>query len=139
MTDGIRATRRTVLAMAGSLVVTGAAKAEIPFSLQGAHLPEPLQSIIRIMASAQHSATMIGRAYLQTKPHEGEQQALVRVLLVALSDVSSEGRDPSRLGAEIKRVFSRDFAKGQTVTLDGWVMSLTEARLCALRALAHPS
>jgi hypothetical protein len=32
-------------------------------------------------------------------------------------------------------LIQRDFAEGRTVLLDGWVLSVTEARQCALYSL----
>ena len=40
-----------------------------------------------------------------------------------------------RLTSAVARI-QDDFAMGATITIDGWVLALTEARLCALIALA---
>ena len=81
-------------------------------------------------ARGSDSAAHIGRAYLAK--HEDERD--VDVLRAHLGDlVSQSGGDglAERAGARIRE----DFATGRTVQVDGWLLSRTEARLCALAAL----
>ncbi|HVE79143.1 MAG TPA: hypothetical protein VNA89_09795 [Gemmatimonadaceae bacterium] len=74
----------------------------------------------------------IGARYREMVPSEGEPPALHAAL---------RGRRP-RLGgllaapriAPAKQV-RRDFAEGHTVDVDGWILSVTEARQCALYSL----
>jgi hypothetical protein len=77
------------------------------------------------------SARVIGRAYLRQAPEEADSARLVA--LIHPGDCSSLG------DAELRRaVIARqraDFGSGRTVLLDGWLLSRTEARLCALAAL----
>ena len=44
--------------------------------------------------------------------------------------------DDAELEVSIRRRVREDFAQGRVVRLDGWILSSTEARLCALTALA---
>ncbi len=48
-----------------------------------------------------------------------------------------EGADPARVDpiallAVLQRQVRRDFELGRTIEVDGWILSVTEARLCAL-------
>jgi hypothetical protein len=63
--------------------------------------------------------------------------ALLGCLTAEISSSEIDTHDRTGLCAEIKRRFAKDFADGRTVMLDGWVVSRTEARLCALLALAN--
>lgn len=80
-------------------------------------------------------ARRVGRAYLTDHPGEADERTLVR-LLVATSgwDRASEA-SPTRLGELARSALTRDFERGKTVAVDGWILSRTEARLCALVAL----
>jgi hypothetical protein len=76
----------------------------------------------------------IGRAYLRLEPGENEIQVL--------SDrIFSEIRWDLLLNGHVREVIARrvreDFREGRVVRLRGWVVSRTEARLCALVALAN--
>ncbi len=66
----------------------------------------------------------IGRAYLAEHPVEG------RALLSELRDSGVSPEDPTTAEALIRE----DFRRGRTVAVKGWVLSSTEAKLCALIA-----
>lgn len=68
-------------------------------------------------------ASQVGLAYLQTHPGDADHDRLL---------ASVAGESPATL---VKRQRD-DFNLGRTVTIRGWVLSQTEARLCALAALA---
>jgi len=66
----------------------------------------------------------------------------VREIGVQYRRLVPEENDPVRLraamlapGMSIARVVRRDFATGGTVLVNGWVLSVTEARQCALFSL----
>jgi hypothetical protein len=67
------------------------------------------------------AATMarIGQAYRAQTPDEAQKEKLIGLLRT--------GVDPGHIRAE--------YAAGNTVILKGWVLSLTEARQCALYSL----
>jgi hypothetical protein len=79
------------------------------------------------------SAAAVGREYLRAAPHDR-----VRARLVAELDTVIGSGSPS--DAEIRRRVSarirEDYAAGDTVRVRGWILSRTEARLCALAALS---
>lgn len=62
------------------------------------------------------SARAIGRRYLSAYPQEADLNLLVSRL--SLSDLGLQNQ--------------KDFAEGRTVVVDGWILGLTEARLCGL-------
>ncbi len=83
------------------------------------------------------SASVVGRAYLSVRPAEKDARRLVSLLtadrlpLAALLDA-----DAQTLRARVQAALSEDFAQGQTVDVQGWMLSVTESRLCALAALS---
>jgi hypothetical protein len=80
------------------------------------------------------SAVAVGEAYLRVARHEREPRCLVRLIEVRCGELVFEAR-----GEALRRCLARrirqDFAEGQVVEVQGWVLSATEARLCALAAL----
>jgi hypothetical protein len=77
------------------------------------------------------SARAIGRAYLRQAPEEADA---ARPL-----DLIHPGDCAALSTTELRRAVAArqraDFAAGRTVLLDGWVLSRTEARLCAFAAV----
>ena len=75
----------------------------------------------------------IGSRYRATVPGENTEAALRDAIIGSRrqsSSLSSIWRDPT------ERQIRDDFAAGRTVIVDGWVLSTTEARQCALFSLA---
>lgn len=85
------------------------------------------------------SARIIGHEYLRVAPAE----ATPEVLLTLLVDRLPAGHRTLRIASDRElREFlllaaRRDFGEGRTVEVGGWIISLTEARLCALTALSY--
>jgi hypothetical protein len=73
-----------------------------------------------------HGVVEVARAYLRMTPAEAEPETL-RTLLTAR--VESDG-------SQLAQVIRADFARPDTVAINGWIVSRTEARLAALRFLA---
>jgi hypothetical protein len=77
------------------------------------------------------SARAIGRAYLRQAPEEADAARLLALI--------HPGDCAALSASELRRAVAArqraDFAAGRTVLLDGWVLSRTEARLCALAAV----
>lgn len=74
------------------------------------------------------SAAVIGRAYLDRYEEEASPRVLERSIRESL------GKQSPDAGVLLQRI-RRDFDTGDTVRLDGWLLSRTEARLCALRVM----
>lgn len=78
------------------------------------------------------AARRLGRAYCEAVPAEASRAALERHLVRSLGT----GRmGTSGLRARLRARAREDFAAGRVVRLDGWRLSLCEARACALLAL----
>ena len=92
-----------------------------------------------ILAIVRHhaSASQIGRLALASWTEMPERPGLLAQIL---DDLQLDFKAAIRKGAnELGRIVSQriqmDFSLGRTVKLDGWLLSLTEVRLCALAAL----
>ena len=94
----------------------------------------------------QRSARVIGRTYLQRYPQEADIRVLLKKVVADASDASSNNPSDStdrlrragdgELMDVLQRRIRQDFVEEKVVKLQGWILSATEARLCALRALA---
>jgi hypothetical protein len=76
-------------------------------------------------------AAEIGQAVLRAGAVEADERALRRELGFGTAE-------PLALDRSFRDAIRRDFAAGETVHVEGWVLSRTEARLCALAALSLP-
>jgi hypothetical protein len=87
------------------------------------------------------SAREIGAIYRRACPAEADPPRLTRLLLSSLSldDRGLAGRSDASLRALLTARVRRDFAAGDTVDISGWILSRTEARLCALWSERPPS
>jgi hypothetical protein len=94
-----------------------------------------LASLIRQQASAR----VIGEAYLAATPTEADAGTLVEAIYAGLergaSDVARGAPNPEKLRRALLDRVRRDFEEGATVSLEGWIVSRTEARLCGLAKL----
>lgn len=90
----------------------------------------------RLRAATRHplSAAAVGKAYVARFPEEADQHVLTALILDALKIEAPEAaaRDERALAAAIAGRVRRDFAEGATAAIAGWILSRTEARLCAL-------
>jgi hypothetical protein len=68
----------------------------------------------------------IGTDYRATTQAEATEDALTQLL--------TTGGQTDQTAQLIKKI-NDDFATGHTVTLDGWIIAITEARQCALHSL----
>lgn len=73
-----------------------------------------------------HGVVEVAKAYLLLTPAESQADTL-RALLRARVEAD---------GSQLTQVIRADFARPDTVALNGWVVSRTEARLATLRYLA---
>lgn len=99
--------------------------------------PDPLAKHLTALFAHPASAAVVGRAYLRTAPMEADERRLVDLVCEGIPGgraVVAAG-DVGQLHNHIRQAQRRDFAQGRLARLDGWVLSQTEARLCALVAL----
>jgi hypothetical protein len=90
-----------------------------------------------LAASNISSARSIGRAYLSLDRSEADKDDLVRAVLdrMDLAPAVLNRSNTTTLQSLIDRAIRLDFCQYDTVQLDGWVLSRTEARLCAIASL----
>ena len=74
----------------------------------------------------------IGQLYQKKYPNENSEQQLVKLLSESTS--TENGTIAESIGLRIKE----DYKTGKIVTVDGWILSTTEARQCALFSLIQP-
>jgi hypothetical protein len=123
--------RALLLAAAGALSLPAqpVSAADAPSAI------ERLSALVQPRASA----ALIGRAYLARFPQEAEPSALTRHII---ADLASSEAALMRLGdRDLRARFAvrrrADFAEGRLAVIDGWLVSRTEARLCALAAVTR--
>jgi hypothetical protein len=83
------------------------------------------------------SAVAVGRAYLRRHPGDRDQKRVQHLLSAALGG-HPEALAPVVLRARVRDRIRQDFAESRIAIVDGWILSVTEARLCALVALLDP-
>jgi len=94
--------------------------------------PTNLGALLRKRAGAER----IGRRYLATLP-VGTDKARLLAMSPALEHASRAVRhQPEVAAALLRRGISDDFCRANTIIVDGWVLAATEARFCAVVALA---
>jgi hypothetical protein len=88
-------------------------------------------AIVTSLFTHYESAVNLGQRYLTLFPKEANYDWLIRT---TLPDEYNQ-HDSQILKQTLKMQRQKDFYEGNTVMLDGWILSRTEARLCALLAL----
>lgn len=139
MTIRFNKTRRDILRFSMALGCIGFgslsldAKAQ---SLENVSI-DPLAEKLCSVFSARESANVIGRQYLRDTSEEAD----VNVLVDSLCRHQPEAylkymtADSATLRQMIIKQQREDFGQGRTLRVDGWILSETEIRLCALSAL----
>jgi hypothetical protein len=119
--------RRRVLLLIGGL----AASAVIGPAAIGQFLvrvaPDDARAL-RDLVSRRESAAALGRTYLRLHHEEADADRLVSLIL-------ARGNGAHHLGTHVASRIKADFDAGRVVSLEGWLVSPTEARLYALCAL----
>ena len=121
--------RRLLLAILGLTASAAIGPRAIASVLERLGAADATTRALRSLILSRDSAVRLGRAYLVATPNEASASRLTSLIL---------GESAMRTGREAARVRSRiqgDFDAGRVVTVDGWIVSPTEARLCALCAL----
>jgi hypothetical protein len=130
MSKEFRATRRHALQLLAATGVSGTPGILAADPAGSRRCCDFLTSIMQ----HRRSAAVIGRSYLRTFPADASLNRL-------LAGLAADGLakvwlgSPMRLRAAVAHRIRSDFLHRRTVKIDGWVLSLTEARLCALCTL----
>jgi hypothetical protein len=107
--------------MAATLAATGWAK---PTWMRRAVVQELIGDLKGVRA--------IGARYLALAPEERDAARLARLLFAGIAEARRPFAGVDALRRAIGAHRERDFAAGDTVLVDGWILARTEARLCAL-------
>ena len=92
------------------------------------------------LASISDPATIdaLGKAYMDMAPGENTEKTLMDNLLL---DAGNNAIPTTTENFELKELLQQkvqsDFERGNTVIVSGWVLSVTEARQCALFSLTQ--
>jgi hypothetical protein len=84
------------------------------------------------------AARALGEEFLVAYPAEDERDALLRQLAGGRESAweALAAGDPAALREALREAHRADLAEGRVVLVRGWLLSQTEARLCALAARA---
>lgn len=74
----------------------------------------------------------IGVAYRSATPREDAEPELTRLLLTAPDGTSVPADDRAAIRRMLEQRVRDDFETGSIRVVDGWILSVTEARQCAL-------
>ena len=131
-------TRRQFIVAAAGAGVAALAVATRPWQALVAYSP-PGSAADRLagLLESRDSARAIGREYLKLTPTEADSATLVSLIARGLpGGTGALTRAPeNELRQMIAACVVGDFAGARTAEIDGWVLSATEARLCALVTL----
>jgi hypothetical protein len=138
MNDEPVLSRRAALKFAVAAAMTMVVHAHLPAlavlqQAQQALLPSRLAGLL----AHSESAKVIGSEYLRMYPQEADLNVLLDLLAaqLAVSDAGRFGIADEQLRERLDRMIRADFADDRIVKLRGWVLSATEARVCALAVL----
>lgn len=102
----------------------------------GRHAEDILWQHVQRILIHPESAAAIGRKYLQCTSCEADARLLTRLLVPERQLAALENDTGSaKFRHMIQRRIREDFRESRTVTLEGWVLSITEVRLCSLVAM----
>lgn len=81
------------------------------------------------------SAASVGVTYVEAFPLERDLNLLLRELMLRRPDFELATASQSEVDRVMREQHRLDLRERRTVRLQGWLLSLTEARLCALAHL----
>jgi len=76
-----------------------------------------------------------GAAYLKSIAEENDKHKLVQLL--AGNNNIANSKDENAIHQYLDKKIQQDFETGNTVTVKGWILAVTEARQCALFSLIN--
>jgi hypothetical protein len=95
---------------------------------------DELAGRLRTLFYDREAARRLGHLYIRQVPTEDDPRILARLAVASAEAPQVDGisLDRASLLQRLDAQVRDDFASGTTIALDGWVLSRTEARLCAL-------
>jgi hypothetical protein len=103
-------------------------------SVEGAQKPQAGTAAAGYFGGRTDAARAIGEAYVRQLGLDTSTESIRKASMGALKVIegaSSQQNAISALGLAVRR----DFQQGRSVQLEGWIVSRTEAELCALTLL----
>ncbi len=133
MKEGRGIERRTLLKGLGTTALSVAAPGLVA-ALAGCARDEALTEALSGFYADPASAQVVGRAFLRRFPEETDTDTLVQRLAGSQRRhwARLAASDSERLAEEVRARHRADFENERVVRIRGWVLSETEARLCAL-------
>jgi hypothetical protein len=81
---------------------------------------------------------LLGRTYLKMSPPRATRNELMITLYGRVIKTEAfQRQDLILLREQLENSIKADFALGRTIVLNGWVLSITEARQCALYSILN--
>ena len=123
--------RRTFIISSAALIISAPFASYLWFSedkLSMLKKPETLLSICN-----DEELFKIGRRYISLHPLENSKDILMDKLLTSTNNIKKSNLE-STLNYMLKRI-ENDFKNKEYINIEGWVISITEARQCALLAI----
>lgn len=137
MTTFVNVTRRAFLRVFFLLGVVGVIRGTDFVKTDSSHSPSLLPWKLTHFFLHKESAKVIGVEYLRVAPMEADVQLLTGLICSFEEKRRAEfaHADAGKLRILLLRQQRQDFERGRIVNVHGWILSRTEARLCALAAL----
>jgi hypothetical protein len=138
MTDQLcHLSRRSVNVFLAGAAAWSCYGAALPLAPNELGVQRSLQHILLSLFENPRSAYAIGTACLKSlPPNQSSLQQLTNAILTAAECDTKTMKTKQAVRYRIANRVRRDFAEGAVVNIDGWLLSLTEARLYALVALS---
>jgi hypothetical protein len=133
MRSGAGCSRRTFLltVLVGALAAAGCGEQGAPGS--AAEVPAWLPGAV----GDADAAARFGRAYLAANPGEANLDTLLAAIDSALGgELDAANSDPQRVLTALQHAVRAEYLRGESVNVQGWVLSVTETRVYAVLALA---
>jgi hypothetical protein len=131
-------TRRSFLRMVILLGAMALIRREDMFvTTDGAHNDHLLTLKLASFFRNKESARIVGLEYLRVAPTEADAWQLTKSICACWQEPYDEiaHADIAKIKQRLRHQQRDDFEKGRTLEVDGWILSETEVRLCALAAL----
>lgn len=124
-----------ILVNLGALGIIRPTQALATLGTSGARAPLALD-LARFFAH-RDSAKRVGLEYLRCVPREADERLLVDLICSSRAERRAEldQANKGKLRELLRLQMRQDFEHGRIVNVQGWILSETEGRLCALAAL----
>jgi hypothetical protein len=93
-----------------------------------------MQASSAYLADRTDAVRAIGEAYLRQLGRQPDREAILAAARASLESIR-RARDERDAIRALERAVRDDFERGHTVQLEGWILSRTEAEICALTLL----